>query len=82
MEQESEKRGTVWRMVRTRVLKYLLGEGEEGAKEMLRDEWLPWEKRKTVGLSWLLRGKRSKKITQLNISSPRETGVFPESQRE
>ena len=42
---------------------------EEGAKEMSGEERLPEEQWRRVGVSGLLRGRRSEEMTQLNISS-------------
>ena len=44
---------------------------EEGAKEMSGEERLPEERWRRVGVSELLRGRRSEEMTQSNASSPR-----------
>ena len=53
----------------------------EGAKEMSGEERLPEERCRRVGMSELLRGRRSKEINQLNTSSPWGSEVPLESQR-
>ena len=52
----------------------------EGAKEMSGEERLPEERWRRVGVSGLLRGRRSEEMTQLNTSSPRGSEVPLESQ--
>ena len=54
---------------------------EEEAKEMSGEERLPEERWRRVGVPGSLRGRRSGKMTQSNISSPRGSEVTLESQR-
>ena len=54
---------------------------KEGAKEMSREERLPEERWRRVGVSRSLRGRRLEEVTQSNTSSPRGSEVTLESQR-
>ena len=54
---------------------------EEGAKEMSREDRLPEERCRSVGLSELLSGRRSEEMTQSNTFSLQGSLVPLESQR-
>ena len=54
---------------------------EEGAKEMSGEERLSVERWRRVGVSGLLKGRRSEEMTQSNTSSLRGSEVPFESQR-
>ena len=54
---------------------------EEGAKRMSGEERLPEERLRRVGVSGLLRGRRSEEMTQSNTSSLQRSEVTLESQR-
>ena len=49
---------------------------EEGAKEMSEEERLPEERWKRVGVSGLLRGRRSEEMIQSNTSFPHGSEVL------
>ena len=70
-------------MIRTKVLKQLQGAGkrEDEAKEISREEQLPEEQSRRVGVSGLLTGRRPE-MTQLNASFPQGSEVPLESHRE
>ena len=55
------------------------GEGDEGAKEMLGEERLPKEQWRKVGMSGLLRERRSEEMTRSNTSFLRGSEVPFES---
>ena len=54
---------------------------EKGAKEISGEERLPEERCRSVGMSGLLKGRRSEETTQSNTSSPRGSEIPLESQR-
>ena len=71
-------------MIRTQVLKHLPGarKGKRGgSKENIREGRLPEERRRRVGVSGSLRGRRSEEMTQSNTSSLWGSEVPPGSQK-